>query len=38
MLTIRVSDVKLPIRVKETVKTVNMHSINADGLGGLMPA
>lgn len=38
MLTIRVSDVKLPVRVKETVKTVNMQSINADGLEGLIPA
>lgn len=38
VLTIRVSDVKLPIRVKENVKTVNMQSIHSDGLEGLTPA
>lgn len=32
VLSIRVSDVKLPIIVKENVKTVNMQSINSDGL------
>lgn len=32
VLSIRVSHVKLPIIVKENVKTVNMQSINSDGL------